>query len=176
MINNYMSTETFYLETSFPIEDFKDSLLNEYESKKSEASIYQFTESVVWPSHTNYYLLKENIPVAQSVADKFKELYGIECLPRYYVLNKGFILDVHRDDGTQASFNYLLSDDNDPLEFYVNDVKTDLIYKKGLLNLQVPHAVPESKNTRILLKLSIYGHTFDECKQKIEEYENSNIR
>ena len=168
-----MNTEIFYFETQFPIDEFAVSLIDEYENKKGNANVYQI---VNWPSHSQYYLLKEDIPIAQAVADKFKELYGIECFPRYYVLDKGYVLDVHRDAGTQVSFNYLLSDDNDPLEFFVNNNKIDLIYKKGLLNLQIPHAVPESKNIRILLKLSIYDYSFEECKQKILDYENSNIR
>lgn len=169
-----MITDSFYIETSFPVENYTDLLLDEYESKKIDAKVYQFVN--IWPSHNRYHIISEDIPVAQLVADKFKEMYDIVCFPRYYILDKGFVLDIHKDSGTQASFNYLLSDNNDPLEFYQNGNKTDLSYKKGLLNLQVTHAVPKSNNIRILLKLSIYNYSFEECKKKIIEYENSNIR
>lgn len=169
--------DTVYFKTFFPVENFKNSLLEEYNNVKNTAELYLYKSDIIqWPSHSNYYIISKDIPVAQSVADKFKELYSIECFPRYYILKEGFVLDIHKDAGTQASFNYLLSEENDPIVYRINGKDIEISYKKGLLNLQELHSVPPTRNERILLKLSIYDYTFETCKQKVMDYENSNIR
>lgn len=165
-----------YIRTKFPIENFKEELLQEYLALKDNATEYLFkTDSIQWPSHSNYYILSNNIPVAQKVADVFTKTYDIKCYPRYYILKPGFVLDRHKDDGTQAAFNYLLSDANDPIIYSIAGEEYEIMYSKGLLNLQQYHRVPQSSNERILLKLSIYDYSFEECKRKISEYENSNL-
>ena len=169
--------EYVYYESKFDIEKYKDALLQEYLVKKDDAELYLYEEgNFRWPSHSNYYIISKDIPVAQSVAEEFKEIYGIECFPRYYILNKGFILDEHKDAGTQASFNYILSEGNDPLIFCFGNEEIEIEYTKGLLNLQKTHRVPRSNNKRVVLKLSIYDHTYEECKRKMKDYENSNLR
>ena len=169
--------DTLYLQTSFPVEDFKDDLLQEYNRLKDKSKLYLFkSKTVQWPSHSNYRIISDNIPIAQSVADKFKEMYDIVCYPRYYILNKGFMLDIHKDDGTLAAFNYLLSDINDPINYHINNDVLELVYNKGLVNLQELHSVPVVNEVRLLLKMSIYDQSFEECKTRIEKYENSNLR
>lgn len=166
-----------YIETNFPIENYKEELLWEYQTLKESATEYLFkNENFQWPSHSNYYILSNGIPIAQKVADTFKEMYDIKCYPRYYILKPGFVLDIHKDDGTQAAFNYLLSDDNDPIIYSIDDVEYEILYSKGLLNLQEYHRVPQTSSERILLKLSIYDYSFEECKRKIYDNENSNLR
>lgn len=166
-----------YIETSFPVENFKKDLILEYNSLKDNAEKYLFENDVIqWPSHHNYFIISKNIPVAQTVANYFKEIYDIECYPRYYILKKGFVLDIHKDDGTQAAFNYLISDTNDPVIYLIDDVEIEISYKKGLLNLQEFHRVPLASCERVLLKLSIYDYSFEDCKRKILNHENSNLR
>lgn len=171
-----MIIDSVYYKTNFPIEDYHTALLEEFEKIKEEAGVYQFKmPGISWPSHENYFLVKDNIPIAESVAQKFKELYSIEAHPRYYILSKGFHLDWHADDGTQAAFNYLITETNDPVLYRIDGNEHVVEYKKGLLNLQELHSVPETTDERVLLKLSIYNDTFEKCKEKIIAYETSNI-
>lgn len=168
---------SLYLETLFPVENFNTYLLDEYNAIKEASKLYLFkNDTIQWPSHSNYRIISEDIPIAQLVADKFKEIYDITCYPRYYILKKGFMLDIHKDEGTLAAFNYLLYDDNDPVFYHINDDILSIKYKKGLLNLQEFHSVPIVEKERVLLKLSIYDYSFEECRRKIEDYENSNLR
>ena len=172
-----MNTDSIYYKTDFPIEEYHTDLLNELESIRQQADIYQFRLfEIRWPSHENYFLVKDNIPIAESIAKRFKDMYNIDAHPRYYILLKGFELDTHVDEGTLAAFNYLISDENDPLVYFPDTRKININYKKGLVNLQMPHMVPKTVNERVLLKLSIYNNTFEECKEKILAYETSNIR
>jgi|TARA_B110000908_G_scaffold47914_1_gene58490 hypothetical protein len=169
--------EHVYYETNFNVEEYRNDLLQEYLGNKDNAELYQYESgNIRWPMHSHYSIISKNIPVAQTVADKFEQQYGIKCYPKYYILDKGYILDAHKDAGTQASFNYILSEDNDPLIFTLGIEDVDIEYSKGLLNLQQIHRVPQSKNKRIILKLSIYDDTFSVCKRKIKDYENSNLR
>jgi hypothetical protein len=81
-----------------------------------------------------------------------------ECRPRFYIQEAGVSIPFHKDRGTLCSFNFLLSDDLDPISFRHRTAT----YKTALLNTSVDHAVLNPKNKRILFKVSVFDKSFQE--------------
>jgi hypothetical protein len=96
---------------------------------------------------------------AIDITNEFKNMFEIkECKPRFYIQEAGFSLGFHKDRNTLCSFNFILSDDPDPINFRGYSVN----YTQGLLNTQVDHAVLSTKNKRILFKISVFDKSFEE--------------
>jgi len=83
--------------------------------------------------------------------------------PRFYFQDAFSELKMHTDINTLCSVNMVLSDDPSPITF------EDGIqyYEQALLNVQVPHAVLNGPNSRILFKISIFDETFEQVAAKI---------
>lgn len=95
------------------------------------------------------------------ISNFFKNYFQLkDCRPRFYIQEVGVSIPFHKDRGTQCSFNFVLTDDPDPITFR----DETLIYTTALLNTSVDHAVLNPKKKRILFKLSIFDKSFDEIK------------
>lgn len=98
--------------------------------------------------------------IQQVIADM-----GVPCKPRFYWLEKNFHLPEHVDNGTQCSINFILSDNYAPVTIR----GVDYFYKSALLNTSIPHGVKNQEHDRVLFKLSIFDHTFDETARILSE-------
>jgi hypothetical protein len=83
-----------------------------------------------------------------------------DCRPRFYIQEPGISIPFHTDRGTKCSFNFVLSDNPDPISFRDRTV----IYKTALLNTSIEHAVLNPKTKRILFKVSVLDKTFKEIR------------
>lgn len=84
--------------------------------------------------------------------------------PRFYFQDAFSELKMHTDINTLCSVNMVLSDDPAPITFE-DGVQ---FYEQALLNVQIPHAVVNGPNARILFKISIFNETFDQVAEKIK--------
>ena len=87
---------------------------------------------------------------------------GIICKPRFFWLAPNTILGKHKDVSTLCSVNFILSDDIAPITIE----GVDYTYSQALLNVQRFHNVINGPEERVLLKLSVFDHTFDELYNK----------
>lgn len=95
------------------------------------------------------------------ISNYIKEMFSLEeCKPRFYIQEPGFTIPFHKDRGTTCSFNFILSEELDPIAFEDEEV----YYRNALLNTQVKHAVLSPKNTRYLFKISVFDKSFEEIK------------
>jgi hypothetical protein len=100
-----------------------------------------------------------NSGYAQELSNYFQKLFDLkDCRPRFYIQKPGFSLGFHKDRGTFCSFNFLLSNDIDVINFR----EFNCSYRIGLLNTQVDHAVLNVSSERILFKISVFDKTFEE--------------
>jgi len=108
----------------------------------------------------NGWMIKRvNTGYAQEMSDYFQNLFeSKDCKPRFYIQEPGFSLPFHRDRGTLCSFNFLLSENPDVINFR----KFNYTYRIGLLNTQAEHAVLNVTSKRVLLKISVFDKTFDQ--------------
>jgi hypothetical protein len=81
-----------------------------------------------------------------------------DCRPRFYIQEAGISIPFHKDRGTLCSFNFLLSDDLDPISFRHRTIT----YKTAVLNTSIDHAVFNPKNKRVLFKVSVFDKSFQE--------------
>jgi len=96
---------------------------------------------------------------AMEINNHFKNLFNLtDCKPRFYIQEPGFDIGFHTDQNTLCSFNFVLSNDPDPISF----TNFDVIYNQALLNTQVKHAVLKTKSKRILFKISVFDKSFEE--------------
>lgn len=96
---------------------------------------------------------------ALKITDYIRQLFDLkDCRPRFYIQKPGFKLGFHKDRGTLCSFNFLLSDNLDAINFR----NGDRYYQTCLLDVQEEHAVLNVTSDRILFKISIFDKTFGE--------------
>lgn len=97
--------------------------------------------------------------------------------PRFYVQHKGMTIPMHKDRGTECSFNFIL-EGTSPITFeddiwHIPDNRREETYKKAILNTQVMHGVYDTIDHRILYKISIFDEPYDEV---VKRYEKSRER
>ena len=98
---------------------------------------------------------------ALKVTNILKYRFNIKkCQPWFYIQEPTMDVPFHVDRGTLCSFNFLLSENLDPISFRDKTV----FYKNGFLNTTVEHAVLNPQSKRILFKVSIFDRRFDEIK------------
>jgi len=84
--------------------------------------------------------------------------------PRFYIQHKGMTIPMHKDRGTECSFNFIL-EGTSPIKFEDKEE----VYKKAILNTQVMHGVYDTIDDRILYKISIFDETYNEVVKRYEE-------
>ena len=95
------------------------------------------------------------------VSNYLRDYFNISlCKPRFYIQQPGVTLPFHKDRGTLCSFNFLLSENPEPILFRDETI----LYKHCLLNTAVEHSVVNSNEKRILFKAGVFNKTFDEIK------------
>jgi|TARA_B110000503_G_C7079563_1_gene384541 hypothetical protein len=116
-------------------------------------------------AHTGFNLNKvEDFEYAHEMC---KEI-GIVGRPRFYLLDENVYLVPHVDFGTLCSINILLfTTENAP----VNVEGNEYTYTSCILNTQKEHSVQNGLNKRILFKISIFEHSYEEVCEKIKLYE-----
>jgi len=106
--------------------------------------------------------------LAFDIANMYKDKLDLkEVRPRYYIQKSGFTLPWHQDRGTECSFNFVL-DGTSSISFRDGD----FYYSSAILNTQEEHAVfqTDEDKDRVLLKLSVFGNSFDEVVKKYIKY------
>ena len=100
-----------------------------------------------------------------NVTDKLiKDFELQDARPRYYWLPANITLEQHTDDETTCSLNFALSDRYAPVTIGDNNY----MYKQCLLNTTVPHGVVNGNRKRVLLKISIFGESYESLAKRIK--------
>lgn len=106
-----------------------------------------------------WHIKRVNQGYAQELTEFFKKEFALEdCRPRFYIQDPGVSIGFHTDRQTLCSFNFLLSDNPDPISFRTGT----MFYVNALLNTTVEHAVLATKNRRLLFKISVFDKSFEE--------------
>lgn len=87
----------------------------------------------------------------------------LRCQPKFYMQEPGTTLPFHTDRETISSFNFILSENPDPISFRNKTV----FYKNCLLDTTVEHAVMSPSSRRIIFKISIFDKSFEEIKNSL---------
>ena len=90
----------------------------------------------------------------------FQDLFGVKILPRFLKQQANFEIPMHKDYGTIACINILLTDERSPITF--EDIG-DVDYECALVNVAERHMVKPHPEERLLLKLSVFDKTYEEC-------------
>lgn len=88
---------------------------------------------------------------------------GVKGSPRFYFQDPFSDLDMHVDIGTKCAVNIILSDDPAPITYESGDHH----YRQALINTSIPHTVRNGPVERVLFKISILEHTFEEVSRYI---------
>lgn len=92
---------------------------------------------------------------------------GLQTKPRYYILEPGYSIPDHIDNGTQCSINIILGiDDQAPIRY--TDYG-DFYYKYALIDTTKKHGVPPSANERRMLKLSIMDKSYEDVIKHLKK-------
>lgn len=100
-----------------------------------------------------------DLPYAQELA----EMFDIQAVAKFYMLQANTSLPMHVDQDTTCSINFLLSGKAAPVKYSTGN---EWYYKTALLNTSIKHGVDSCDEDRILFKLST-KEPFDIVKQKI---------
>lgn len=114
-----------------------------------------------------------SIEIPYDIQNLFETLYDemnvrqYKPSPRFYYLPKGSYLPSHKDDGTQCSINFLLSETYN----HITIEDSEVYYSQGVLNTQVTHGVSNVSGIedRLLLKFSIFGSSFSDVCNSIPQ-------
>ena len=96
-------------------------------------------------------------------AQELMVFFGITGEAKYYTVKKDCDFDLHVDTLPQCSINVLVSDN--PAPVFIGG--KNYMYQNCVLNVKKPHGVFTNDENRILFKISIFEHTFEEVKQKV---------
>ncbi len=137
----------------------RELLLKEYEKIKDKLEVYEdiYGVSAQWKVHR-----LEKCDYANYLCD----LIGINCRPRFYVLEPSKLLGPHVDLNTLCSINILLNYTN-PAP--VSSEGNEYSYKQCVLNTQKMHHVMNTAEERILFKMSIFDYQYEDVCEKVKQ-------
>ena len=151
----YFQNENIFI---FDYDFDRKLLLKEYNKNKNKLEVYG-----------DIYGVSNQWKVARlkkcEYANYLCDLIGINCKPRFYVLEPNKFLGPHVDLNTRCSINILLNYDN-PAP--VTSENTKYLYKQCVLNTQKIHQVMNTNEERILFKMSIFDSEFSEVCEKVK--------
>ena len=173
-----MTNSTNLLQTSYPlpIPLIRDCCLRM--KKYSKPSLHKdhpqfqtIEHNVGWNVFRWNDIQFNSIDIPYNIHNLFETLYDemnvrrFKPSPRFYYLPKGSYLPSHRDDGTQCSINFLLSENYNGITIEDENV----YYSQGVLNTQCLHGVSNVSGIedRLLLKFSIFGSSFSDVCNSI---------
>ena len=96
----------------------------------------------------------------------FETLFNVDIDPRYLKQHANTEVPMHSDNGTQTCINIVLSDNYGPITF--EDIG-DVEYTCALVNVSKRHCVKPHPEERLLLKLSIFDKTYEECYELLHK-------
>ena len=152
-----MENEIFIFDFEFD----ESKLLETWERYKDSAIPYQ--DKRMRGSLSNWKIARD---VQSDYIDHLNSLFSIESKPRFTIQEKGSMLPMHTDLGTECSINILLSTSN-PSPVTFEESGNTYYYKTALLNTSLRHGVNNVNEERLLFKMSIFGETFEQVKEKI---------
>lgn len=88
---------------------------------------------------------------------------------RYFLQPAGSTLLPHCDARIKCAANFLLYDDNDPVQFYDDEGQNpiDIYYKNCIINTRKPHGLSVTK-PRLMIKFIFKESYFDEVVKRIQ--------
>lgn len=146
-------------------------LYNEY-SKNIERfhNLYLPYDQEIVDKFDDFKLLKAeegDLPVLTSEHKKFITYYNLEgydIRPRYVRCKAGGCFPPHKDEGTLAAVNHLLTEPNAPL--IIGEDKYQ--YKTAVFNTQLDHAIyNEGYDDRVIIKLSFFDLSYEDVVAKL---------
>jgi len=105
--------------------------------------------------------------VLRNFSDLKTKQLGIPVKARYYKLKANTQLIWHTDLGTKCAINYILNENSSSVLFGDWKDYQEFTYDAALLDVSKSHSVINNNTDRILLKLSIIDHTYDEVYEKL---------
>jgi len=106
-------------------------------------------------------------PVLTAEHKKFVTYYNLEeydIRPRYVRCKAGGCFPPHKDEGTQAAVNHILTKVNAPLIIGEDEYQ----YKTAVFNTQREHAIyNEGYEDRVIIKLSFFDLSYEDVVTKL---------
>lgn len=160
-----------------------DICLLYYDELKEEAK--QYTDSV-HETDSNWKIVRMK---EFNIADDIMQQLGLKDFvkdyrPRFYSLDANTYLMNHIDHNTLCSINIIIGDEDDkpaPVIFEGGEMHKrpegglKMHYKSALFNTTKMHGVINDNEDRILLKISIFDKTYDECRDQINSSKSDHV-
>lgn len=149
----------------------RDNFLSEFNEKVDKA--------IVTPGDHRYKVIdnkRTNCPYLIYFADSFLNRYKIDedrgsfiQNARYFLQPAGSTLLPHCDIRIKCAANFLLYDDNDPVQFYDDEGKNpiNIYYKSSIINILKPHGLKVTKD-RLMVKLVFKNNYFGDLVERIQ--------
>ena len=131
----------------------------EIKSKKAKGTPFEYFPS--WELGR----MKKPFGDIAKITQYFKSMFDVNIDPRYLKQHANAEVPMHSDNGTQTCINILLSDNFGPITF--EDIG-DVQYECALINVSKRHAVKKHIEERLLLKLSIFDKSYEECYNRLD--------
>ena len=109
----------------------------------------------------NWHIGHYSSPTIDAIMRDFK----ITGKARFYWLEPFAEIPEHIDNNTQCSINFILSKEPAPILIEGKEYN----YKQALLNTTLPHSVKNGEKERIMLKISIFDHSFTDVLIRIPD-------
>jgi hypothetical protein len=111
-----------------------------------------------------------NLPVLAKEHEKFIKYYkleGYDVRPRYVRCKAGGCFPPHKDEGTMAAVNHILTDVNTPTtQLVIGEKKYH--YKTAVFNTQREHAIyNKGYEDRVIIKLSFFDLNYEDVVAKL---------
>tara|TARA_B100000131_G_C18051055_1_gene586459 strand:- start:614 stop:1081 length:468 start_codon:yes stop_codon:yes gene_type:complete len=99
------------------------------------------------------------------VRDYLEDMIGTQLPARFFWQKKGFTLKWHADTYTKCSFNFILTEGLDPIEYEQGVFH----YKHALIDTSIMHQVNAVKEDRIMFRLQVDDLSYEEVIKRYEE-------
>ena len=125
-----------------------------------------FVDPLTEKTRDQWLIKKVNDGYAQEIANDWQNIIQATVKPRFYIQKKGFTLPWHRDRGTTAGINFVLTTDKDAVQFRSGVFP----YKQAILDVTEEHQVQAMEEDRLLFKLSVFDKSFRDVVNAYESY------
>lgn len=135
--------------------------------KESQVGTFQPFTNKRYNLHFDHWWVKpvEFNSYSGQVVEKIVRLLGTkDYKARFFYLESGHDILMHRDDQTKCAINFVLSPPSDPVTF---EKYGDISYQAALLNTQERHGVFNSTEDRVILKISIFDLSYKDCRETL---------
>lgn len=136
-------------------------------------------------SAKSYFKIIKNTQLLNIETKKWSALLDADARARYYWLKPNRQLWWHVDAGTKCAINFILNDNNSKILFSETGIDLNgpppkkylsFTYNSAILDVTKYHSVPNnSKNSRILFKVSIFDKSYEDIVSKIKNMQEFNF-